>query len=368
MLRAIYGVALGDPAFQLERRFEAKERTFAGYIQANYEFELGGPLVLDGTVGVRPTVTDRQIAGAGAISNVVTPVSAKSSDVDVLPNASARLQFGGGMQVRATYSATIRRPGFGALNPGLNYIVATNPNVQNSGSAGNPDLRPQKSESLDATVEYYWRNGFVAVAGYYRDITDRVINSPTLERIDGIDYNITRPRNVGQATLKGVEVSGQAFLDFLPGALSGFGLSGNFTYADAKVGGGDSLTGLPLQGASKYNFNTGLIYDKFDLSGRLIYTHRSRYFDGETTGLNLVRPVSDAQLAAGTTPVNLNYVRPGGRLDFGLGYDLNKSLRVDLGGTNILGNKYRSYFEPTKFTRDIRYDDTIYTVGIQPRF
>ncbi|QDX26913.1 TonB-dependent receptor [Sphingomonas suaedae] len=366
-LRAIYGVALGDPAFQPERRFDAKERTFAGYIQANYEFELGGPVVLDGTVGVRPTLTDRQIAGAGVISNVVTPVVAKTSDVDVLPNASARLQLGGGLQVRATYSKAIRRPGFGALNPGLNYIVATNPNVQNSGSAGNPDLRPQKSESFDATVEYYWRTGFVAVAGYYRDITDRVISSPTLEEIDGIGYNITRPRNVGQATLKGVEVSGQAFFDFLPGALSGFGVSGNFTYADSEVGGGDSLAGLPLQGVSKYNFNAGLIYEKFGLSGRVIYTHRSRYFDQETTGLNLVRPVSDEQLATDATPVNLNYVRPGGRLDFGLGYELNKNLRVDVGGTNILGNKYRSYFDPTGFTRDIRFDDTIYTVGIRAR-
>src|SRR3546814_4892812 len=64
-LREIYGVALGDPVYQPERRFDAKERTFAGYIQAKYEVELGGPLVLDGVIGVRPTLTDRQIEGAG---------------------------------------------------------------------------------------------------------------------------------------------------------------------------------------------------------------------------------------------------------------------------------------------------------------
>ena len=367
-LREIYGVALGDPAYQPERRFDAKERTFAGYIQAKYEVELGGPLVLDGVVGVRPTLTDRQIEGAGVVSGVVVPVRAKTSDIDILPNASARIQFGGGLQARATYSKTIRRPDFGSLNPGLSYIVATNPNVQNSGSAGNPDLRPQKSESFDATLEYYWKSGFVAVAGYYRDITDRVISAPSLEFIDGIGYNINRPRNVGEAKLKGVEVSGQAFFDFLPGALSGFGVSGNFTYADSEVGGDDRLAGLPLQGVSKYNFNTGLFYDKFGLSARLVYTYRSSYYDGDTTGLNLVRPITDAELAAGITPTNLNYVRPGGRLDFGIGYELNENLRVDVGGTNILGNKYRSYFNPTGFNRDIRWDDTIYTAGIRARF
>src|SRR3546814_8487445 len=68
-----------------------------------------------------------------------------------------------------------------------------------------------------ATLEYYWKSGFVAVAGYYRDITDRVISAPSLEFIDGIGYNINRPRNVGEAKLKGVEVSGQTFFDFLPG-------------------------------------------------------------------------------------------------------------------------------------------------------
>ena len=40
----------------------------------------------------------------------------------------------------------------------------------------------QKSNSYDATLEYYFKGGYVAIAGYYREITDRVINS--LERRD----------------------------------------------------------------------------------------------------------------------------------------------------------------------------------------
>lgn len=367
LLRSIYGLPAGDPAYAPERRFDAKERTFAGYVQINYEVALGGPIELDGTIGVRPTLTDRTIEGAGLVSGVVTPVRASTSDVDVLPNASARLQFGGGLQARLTYSKAIRRPGFGSLNPGLSYVVATNPNVQNSGSAGNPDLRPQRSDSIDATLEYYWKGGFVAVAGFYRDIVDRVISAPSLEFIDGIGYNISRPRNVGQAQLKGVEVSGQTFLDFLPGALSGFGVFGNFTYVDTEVGGDDVLAGFPLQGVSRYNFNAGALYDKYGLSGRLVYTYRSSYYDGDTTNLNLVRPITDAELT-GPSPINLNYVRPNGRLDFSIGYELTDAIRIDVGGTNILRSRYQSYFDPTGFNRDIRFDDTIYTAGIRARF
>lgn len=366
VLRGFAGTVLGDPAYQPERRFVAREKTLAGYVQFLYDFDLGG-LQIDGTLGVRPSFTGRRIAGAGLVSGVLVPQVAKTDDTDILPNASARVRFGDGFQARFVYAKAIRRPPFDSLNPGISYIVATNPNVQNNGSAGEPNLRPQKSQSFDASLEYFFRRGYLAVGVYYRDITDRVISSASLETIDGIGYNITRPRNVGQATLKGIEAGGQAFFDFLPGALSGLGLQANFTYADSEIGGADALAGYPLQGVSKYNFNVGLLYEKYGFSGRLIYNYRSKYYDQDTTGLNLVRPVTADQLAAGVTPLNFGYVRPAGRLDFGLAYEVNDMIRVDVGGTNILGTKYRSYFDEPGFNRDIRWDDTSYTVGVRIR-
>src|SRR3546814_5399338 len=106
--------------------------------------------------------------------------------------------------------------------------------VQSGGSAGNPDLKVQKSQSYDATFEYYFPSGYVAVAGYYRDISDRVITSAVVEMYDGDPYAVSRPRNIGQATLKGVELRSQYFFDFLTGALSGLGLQGAFTIAHLK--------------------------------------------------------------------------------------------------------------------------------------
>ena len=354
-------------------------RPSAGYAQLRYATPIAGGVTLDGVIGVRPTRTQRIITGSSVVTipasggqparTEIRPLSADTSDIDVLPNASARIVFGGGLQLRGSYSKTIRRPDFASLNPGLTYSLTTNPNLLNSGSAGNPDLRPQKSDSFDASLEYYFPRGFVAVAAYKRDITDRVVTAAANEVIDGINYSISRPRNIGSAELKGVEVSGQAFFDFLPGPLSGLGLMGNFTYADTEVKGTDRLAGLPLQGVSKYNYNVGLLYEKYGLSGRLVYTYRSSYYDGDDTGGLGIRPLADTSRANDPTynPLLLNYVKPAGRLDFGSKLDMSDRIRFDLGGTNILGNKYQGYFAEPAFGNEYRYDKSSYTAGVRIR-
>ncbi|HEY0686336.1 MAG TPA: TonB-dependent receptor [Steroidobacter sp.] len=368
MLRGIFGVALGDPAYQAQRRFDASEETYAAYVQLGYDVALTDTITIDGLIGVRPTRTERRIEGAGLVGTVVVPRIGETTDTDVLPNASAKIDFGNGLQSRLSYSKTMRRPEFTSLNPGLSYVVATNPSVINSGSAGNPDLKPQISDSYDATLEYYFGPSMLSAAVYYRDLADRVINSVNAEVIDGITYNITRPRNVGAAELKGIELAGQTFFDFLPGVWSGFGVFANYTYADTEVKGNDPLAGYELQGVSKNNFTVGLLYEKDGLSGRLVYTQRSRYYDQDTTGLNIVRPIeADRVNDLEYVPTALNYVRPGGRLDFSIGYDITEAIRVDVGGSNILGNEYKSYFDYDWINRDFRYDDTIYTLGVRMR-
>ncbi|GFE90024.1 TonB-dependent receptor [Steroidobacter agaridevorans] len=367
-LRQIFGFGPGDPAYQPERHFEATEKTSAAYLQASYEFNVGDSII-DGVFGVRPTRTERTIAGARPSTTGVTPLSADTTDTEVLPNFNARWVISEDWQARFNYAKTMRRPNFDSLNPGIDYIVATNPNVINSGNAGNPELKPQISDSFDATLEYYFKSGFVAGGVYYRDIKDRVINAVTAEEIDGITYNISRPRNVSAAELQGVELSGQMFFDFLPGAWAGFGVFGNYTWADTEVTGDDPLKGFPLQGVSEHNFNAGLLYERSGLSARMVYTYRSKYYDEDITGGNGLRPIdADRVNDPSYNPIWLGYVRAAGRLDMSIGYDISESVRVDLGGTNILGSKYRSYMGESFFNRDYRYDDSIYTLGMRVRF
>lgn len=362
-LRALFGAPTGEPAYDPTRNFSASERTYAGYAQAHYKFDLGDSASVDGLVGVRYTRTTRTISGAGVVSGQVTPATGKTTDSNWLPNASARLKLGNHLQARFDYARALSRPDFGSLNPGLNYIISTNPNIINSGSSGNPNLKPQISDNLDATLEYYFtKNGFIAVALYHKDIKNRIVSGVAQEAFNGVNYNIARPRNLGSAKLKGVEVSGQTFFDFLPGPLSGIGVFGNFTYADSKVTTKtDELYGFPIQGVSKYNYNAGLLYEKGGLSGRLVYTYRSHYYDEDRSGVGVIlHPLGQS--------IFLNGVRPNGRLDFGVNYDLTKNITVSVDGTNVTRAKYRSYYDITLNPRDYRYDDSSYSVGVRFRF
>jgi iron complex outermembrane receptor protein len=366
-LRALFRLPLRQPDYDPTKEFNATENTYAAYLQANYEVPLGA-LTLDGVLGTRLVKTDRSISGVTRTGGVLTPESADSSDMDFLPNATARLQFPGGFQTRLAYSRTIRRPDFASLNPAETLTLVGNVFLLNTGTRGNPALRPQKSDSFDATAEYYFRSGYVAVTGFYRSIKDRVVGSSTQETIDGLNYLISSPRNVGSVNLKGVEASAQYFFDFLPGVLSGFGVQGAFTLVDSTITGDDPLAGYPLLGVSKYNYTAGLLYDKRGLSGRLIYTYRSSYYLEDNTGGVQLRPVETARINEVFTPTLLAYARPAGRLDFSVGYDVTNSFRIDIGGTNILRSRTSEYRGQEYLNYVLFGDETTYTIGTRIKF
>lgn len=360
VLRQIYGVAAGDPAFEPTRNYDATEKTYAGYLQGKYGFDFSNGMAVDGLLGGRLTKTDRDLSGTGRVSGVLTPSTTNISETDFLPNFSARLRITPELQARFTAARTLARPAFEDLNPGLTYEVPLNANIRPNGVGGNPNLKPQQSDAFDVTLEYYFaRSSYVSAAIYYRDIKDRIIDAINPETIDGITYNITRPRNVGGAELQGVEVSGQAFFDFLPGFWRGFGAMANFTLADSEVTtAGDPLEGRELQGVSKYSYNLGLLYEQFGVTGRLIYTHRSDYTEALLGGL--LAPV-------GSGPV-FNGVRDNGRLDFSLGYDITDYLTVSVDGTNLTDAKYYSYFGNESFPHDVRDDERTFGVSVRTRF
>ncbi|MFV3078009.1 TonB-dependent receptor [Niveispirillum fermenti] len=363
-LRALFNLPQQQPGYDPTKEFNANEKTYAGYVEGGYEIPLG-TVTLDGVVGTRLVKTERTISGFMRDGASFSPVSAKTSDTDLLPSATARFQFPNSFQTRFSYSRSMRRPDFAALNPTESLTLVGNVFLLNTGQRGNPDLRPQKSDSFDVTAEYYFDSGYIAATGYYRSIKDRVVTSNTQETIGELNYLISSPRNVGSVDLQGIEISSQYFFDFLPGAFAGFGVQGAFTLADSEIKGDDPLAGNPLVGVSKYNYTTGLLYDMYGISGRLIWTYRSRYIDADNTGGVQLRPFDADRQNEAYVPTLLSYARPAGRLDFSIGYDLTDALRVDVGGTNILKNKTSIYRGSEKINFALFGDETVYTVGVR---
>lgn len=363
VLRVLYGSQPGDPAYAPVNNYDAKEKTYALYVQPHYETTVAG-MRLDGVFGGRFVRSERTISGAGRISGVVTPQTASSTTNHFLPNASAKLEVVPNLIVRATGGVTMSRPGLGDLNPTVNYSVPLNANIIPGGSGGNPELKDQMSTAYDLSVEKYFGKGsYLQAAIYHRVLKDRVVRSVAREVINGVTYDMSRPRNLGKATLQGLELSAQYFLDMLPGALSGVGVFGNYTMADSKVDTvGDKLFGKPLLGVSKHSYNAGVLYEKFGITSRLTYTWRDKFNEGQIDCL--VASPAENGLATGVCAPNsapyYNRVKAYGRLDFAIGYQVTPQLSVSFNANNLTGSKYYSYFQNESFPHDIRSDDKFY--------
>ena len=117
----------------------------------------------------------------------------------------------------------------------------------------------------------------------------------------------------GTGKVKGFEVSITQTYDFLPGLLSGFGLSANYTYVTSKgmpnsfLNGGAAVNtsppersagNLPLAQLSKHTINIEPFYEKGPVSLRVAYNWRSKFLLTESDVIFPYFPICNA--ATGT--------------------------------------------------------------------
>ncbi len=379
------------PEVQLDplAAFYATEQTYAFYGQAKYEFNIGS-VRFDGMIGTRVVNTVGEYSG---ISTVLFDGVRRSevrrtraNYVDILPNISLRIRPSDKLQIRFGVTKTRTKPQFGQLNPALNITqntqqvvpdqpldprfpagLNTRPNAY--GGGGNPDLRPLISKNYDATVEYYFSpTASLTAAVFYRDLDGFIgdyINR-TIDPFYGL-IEINRPENAGKGRIKGVEVGGQTFFDFLPGLWSGIGVQANVTYLEGKQqypanlfasnGGTTPPPFVPIPGLSKWTYNIALFYEKGDVSTRLSFNNRDAYLNS-----NFINGAGFYN-GEGVTRVQ--------RLDFGFNYNITKEITVAFDVANILAkpfNNYRAYGNGLSYPRDVRDEGRYYGLGMRFRF
>jgi TonB-dependent receptor len=311
----------------------------------------GLPVVPSPFCALGPTV----VAAANAFSNgALTPVSTSLKYHYLLPSLNLKLEVGHGLQFRAAFNQGIAPPDFGLTRAFYNISLDTsNAQIAANGApgtnfnVGNPYLKPIRSNNYDLTAEWYFSSvGQLTLSLFKKDLYGVLTNGT--QRLsftnNGATFSgtVTTPLNsTDTGRVKGFEVGYQQTYTFLPGILSGLGLSANFTYVDSTGVKQSTLSGtdpdvaagrvanidtskLPLQGLSKYTFNIAPFYQAHGFEIRGAYSWRSRY-------LLTVRDV--------IVPYAPVYNESTGQLDASIFYNVTPNIKMGFQGVNLLSER-----------------------------
>ncbi len=387
-LRSFFGVPEGMPPFNPTENFRANEKSYTGYVQLKYGFDLGGTVV-DGVVGLRAVKTKLRIDGFSreeGIGGVVTnpPISAESEYTDYLPNVSARVGLTDELQLRLAFTQTRTRPNFFDLRPNTSLgqpviLPEGDPcldpaqaatevcieRLRRGGSAGNPNLKPLTSDNYDASLEYYFsRTGSITAAVFRHDAAGFLA---TVDDRSSPGIRIARPVNLGNTRLQGAELAFTSFLDFagLPDWARGFGLQANLTYIDAK---GDLQPNFAatlnneqqeFPGVSEWAYNLIAIYERPVFSARLAYNYRSEFVNYYS--LEPLDPIAHAVREKGR-----------GQIDFSTSITPVPNITIAFDIVNVLGNPLQRTREfnaaGDSYSRQILYLERSYSLGVRFRF
>ena len=339
--------------------YDIKETTTALYLMPQFTGMIGG-YVFDGNVGLRAVQTKENTGGyKGATSATAVPLTLTSSYWDYLPSFNTRLKLAEPLFLRLAVSKTITRPNFGSLSPSVTLNAnPVDPNL-NSGSQGNPDLKPIRATSYDLSLEYYFhKSDLVYVAAFQKDVTGFIGSFSEPRTYDGVSYLIKTSKNLSPATIKGFEIGFQQFFTFLPAPFDGFGLQANYTFVDSStpttVSGVGAPVNAPLTNLSKTSYNVIVMYEKGPFSARVAYNYRSSFVTGfayyVNTGL-------------------LNQELEGyADLDASLNYSLTKNLTIAIQGVNLTDTLRYQYYGSKQVPSNIYTDGRVFMASVTVRF
>ena len=347
-IRTLFGQATTAPAADPTQSFDDREQSYAGYLKADFSLPLGIPV--DGNFGLRVVDTDADMRGNSLVvttpDNVhytftYTATNKDKNSVDWLPSINVRFTLQDDLLLRFGASRTVTRPTFAQLDPGLSLSAST-ATLLGSGTSGNPNLGPEKSDNVDLSLEYYFApSDVVTGAVFYRQVSGYIGSTVTPETIGGIVYQVTEPFNSPSGHIDGIEAGYTQFLDFLPGWWSGFGLQANGTYVDGA-----------FQNISKYSANLIGIYEKGPFSFRVAYNWRSGFNVGPAPG-------------GGMQPSTI-FAKSQPWLDLSANYQYSDNITLTLDATNLLDSHYQDYFgNAGVYPRDTRRFDQTVALGLR---
>lgn len=217
------------------------EKVGAGYIMNSIDFSSRVRVV----AGVRFENTNLT---THTFDNQTVSLSdtASGSYLKILPSVSLRYAFTGNTNLRLAYGRGMSRPDPQDIAQAVTFTTNSSPGSQkNTATLGNPNLKAETADNFDVLVEHYLNPFGIISAGYfYKRLTDPIVTEsfvlsnfqPSPVAPVGT-YTVTQPINAGDAWISGFEAAYLQHLTFLPGKLSGLGLSANYSYTASRANG-----------------------------------------------------------------------------------------------------------------------------------
>ncbi len=229
--------------------------------------------------------------------------------IKVLPSASLRYALTDNTNFRLVYSRAFSRPDPQDIAQAVSITNAAGASP-GAVSFGNPNLVPEMANNYDLLFEHYMNPfGSLTAGVFYKQLSDPIVNTSQTEinftpPIPGYNtgtYIVSKPVNAGSAHLVGFEIAYVQRFSFLPGKLSGLGLSANYGYTASEASDIPGRSDHPtLLRQAPNTWNISPTYDRGRLSIRLGFSYNeaniySYQFQDDTAG-GLKGPLGDTYL------------------------------------------------------------------------
>ena len=254
--------------------WKVKERTSSAFIQGDLDGEAFGK-AYRGNVGVRMVHTKTRSYGMEKIGpdNPVSPTSGGTSYTEILPslNLIFNLDEAQKHQVRFSVARAMSRPPIDELRASRTLSIP-NPSQPQTGTAGNPDLKPMMANQVDLAYQWYFEKGsLLSVGGFYKQLQRYIA-------ITQSENSITRSVNGEGGNIRGVELVYQQAFTGLPAPFDGLGIASNYAYTASTVREQVPVGNpFPIEGLMRNNGGVTLWYEKAGYEARVSANHHSSF-------------------------------------------------------------------------------------------
>ena len=380
-------IDFGKLHLQTGLRVEATNMNTNGYM---LQWSKGA--VSNGTSATQPTV-----CAGGAVTStstncyVASPVNNSPSYIDALPSVQIRYALTPNQNLRLVYARGVARPDPYQLVP---YVTADSSAA--TASIGNPNLRPEHANNYDLLYETFLKPlGMIQAGVFVKQLTAPQVpfQIPTGVNVSalpagtipswmltaiqnaqseaGSTASVTQYINGQNAYIYGFEVSFQQHLSYLPGLLSGLGITANYSYTGSQEKGLWLRTDSPRmidQAANTWNISP--TYDRKRLSIRAGFAYNGK----SPFSYNWISPTLAP--GSGADPSGLGATGPSGdvwtlahyQVDAQGTFRLWKGLSMLVSGLNLNNEVFGYYTGSDTFVNQREVYKPTYTGGLRYNF